>query len=69
MSDAQREITAKFLYDIAKGIALVTLISPWVNGQQSLFLLMMGITMTGALFGWAFWLQREEPKELGNDTD
>jgi len=55
----QRESTAKFLYDIAKGVALLTVISPWVTGQGSWITVVLGGAGTIGLFLWAYWLEGE----------
>jgi len=57
MNDRQRESAAKFLYDLAKGVALLTVISPWVTGQGSWLVMLLGVIATGGLFFWAFWLE------------
>ena len=53
----QRESTAKFLYDIAKGVAVLTVISPWVTGQGSWITMVLGVAGTIGLFLWAYWLE------------
>jgi hypothetical protein len=57
MNKRQRESAAKFLYDLAKGVALLTVVSPWVTGQGSWLVMLLGMTATGSLFFWAFWLE------------
>jgi hypothetical protein len=42
MNARQRESGAKFLYDLAKGVALITLVSSWVTGQPSWLLIAVG---------------------------
>ncbi len=61
MSERQRESVAKFLYDLAKGVLLLTVVSPWVTGQASLPLMVFGSIWGLALFWWAFWLEGEMP--------
>jgi len=57
MNNRQRESTAKFLYDLAKGVLLITVVSPWVTGQRSWLLVVFGFLSACALFFWAFWLE------------
>jgi hypothetical protein len=63
MNKRQRESTAKFLYDVAKGVILLTVVSPWVTGQGSWIIVLLGGTAMFGLFFWAFWL------EGGDDHD
>lgn len=57
MNARQRESAAKFLYDLAKGVALITLVSPWVTGQPSWLLIAVGALFVAGLYFWAFWLE------------
>ena len=57
MNSRQRESTAKFLYDLAKGLALLTVVSPWVTGQGSWITIVLGTVGTGTLFTAAYWLE------------
>jgi len=57
MNDRQRASAAKFLYDIAKGVALITLVSPWVTGQASWVLISLGAVWVGGLYLWGYWLE------------
>ena len=57
MNVRQRESAAKFLYDLAKGVLLLTVVSPWVTGQLSWLLSLIGTFWGLALFAWAFWLE------------
>ena len=59
MNTRQRESTAKFLYDIAKGMVLLAVVSPWVTGQWSWIAMGAGAVGTGTLFAWAYWLERK----------
>ena len=59
MNSRQRESTAKFLYDLAKGLALLIVVSPWVTGHGSLLTIVAGAVGTGTLFAWAYWLERK----------
>ena len=57
MTPRQRESAAKFLYDLAKGVALLTVVNPWVRGQESWLVLILGGMGTLGLFLWASWLE------------
>ena len=57
MTLRQRESTAKFLYDLAKGVALLTVVSPWVRGQESWLVLIFGVVGTLSIFLWAYRLE------------
>jgi len=61
MNARQRESAAKFLYDLAKGMALLTVVSPWVTGQGSALAMLFGAFATVCLFFWAFWLEGDRP--------
>jgi len=61
MNDRQRTSGAKFLYDLAKGVALITLVSPWVTGQASWPLIALGTIWVIGLYLWAFWLEGDQP--------
>jgi len=56
MNVRQRENSAKFLYDIAKGVLLLTVVSPAVTGQATWLVTLFGILWTFTLFAWAYWL-------------
>lgn len=60
MNDRQRESAAKFLYDIAKGVALIAVVSPWVTGHLSWLTLFLGGLTAVVFFCWAFWLERTQ---------
>ena len=57
MTPRQRGSAAKFLYDLTKGIALLTIVSPWVRGQESWLVLILGGMGTLGVFLWAYWLE------------
>jgi hypothetical protein len=52
----QRENAAKYLYDISKGIALVTVVGALTTGQWSILTLSLGALATLVFFFWAYWL-------------
>jgi hypothetical protein len=60
MNDRQRASAAKFFYDIAKGVALITLVSPWVTGQASWLLIGVGAVWVAALYLGAYWLEGDQ---------
>ena len=57
MTPRQQESAAKFLYDLAKGVALLTVVSPWVRGQESWLVLIFGAVGTLSIFLWAYRLE------------
>lgn len=57
MTSRQRESAAKFLYDLAKGVALLTVVNPWVRDQESWHTLILGGMGTLGLFLWAYWFE------------
>ncbi|MEK7765704.1 MAG: hypothetical protein AAB368_05655 [bacterium] len=57
MTKRQRESTAKYLYDLSKGVILITVIGPVVSGQFSWTLLFVGLSGTLGFFAWAYWLE------------
>lgn len=57
MTAKQRESSAKYLYDLSKGIILLTVVSPMVTGQFSATQLALGIAGTFVFFLWAYWLE------------
>ena len=56
MTDKQRDNTAKFLYDLAKGVGLIAVVGGMVSGQATLTSAILGLLAMGALFLWAYWL-------------
>ena len=46
--------TAKYLYDISKGIALVVVVGNIVKDQWSITALFLGLMATLAFFGWGY---------------
>lgn len=61
LNNRQRESAAKFLYDLAKGVLLITVVSPWVTGQASWTLIALGFIWAIGLFFWAYWLEGDRP--------
>lgn len=60
MKPRQRENTAKYLYDISKGIVLVTVVGTLVTGQWNFFTLLIGAIAALVFFLWAYWLDGGE---------
>ena len=57
MNDQQRESTAKFLYDMAKGVGLIAVVGGLVSGQTNWRSVMLGSTAMVVLFFSAYWLE------------
>ncbi len=57
MTDKQRESSAKFLYDMAKGIGLIAVVGGMVGGQVSWRSVIVGATAMMVLFLSAYWLE------------
>jgi hypothetical protein len=56
MKPRQRESAAKYLYDISKGVALVTVVGTLATGQWNFLTLVIGVATTVMSFFWAYWL-------------
>ena len=59
MNDRQRENTAKFLYDMAKGIGLIAVVGGLVGGQVNWWCVLLGVFVMSGLFFIAYWLDGE----------
>ena len=57
MNDQQRESTAKFLYDMAKGIGLIAVVGGLVSGQASWRSVIVGLLATVIFFLSAYRLE------------
>jgi hypothetical protein len=57
MNSRQRESTAKFLYDMAKGIGLIVVVGGLVGGQANWWGAIMGLVGTITFFLIAYWLE------------
>ena len=57
MNDQQRESTAKFLYDMAKGVGLIAVVGGMVSGQTNWVGVMLGSSTMVVLFLGAYWLE------------
>jgi len=54
MNKKQRENTAKYLYDISKGVALVAVIGNVVKDQWSISNLIIGLLAAIGFFIWGY---------------
>ncbi|MBW2331181.1 MAG: hypothetical protein JRF30_09725, partial [Deltaproteobacteria bacterium] len=52
MNKKQRENTAKYLYDISKGIALVAIVGNIVKSQWNISNLIIGLFAAAGFFIW-----------------
>ena len=57
MTDRQRDSTAKFLYDMAKGVGLIAVVGGIVSGQATGSSVLFGLAGMTFLFFCAFWLE------------
>lgn len=60
MNSQQRESTAKFLYDMAKGVGLIAVVGGLVSGQISWWGVALGLFTMSGMFCIAYWLDGEE---------
>jgi hypothetical protein len=56
MTDRQRDSTAKFLYDMAKGVGLITVVGGIASGQASGSSVVFGVIGMMGLFAAAYLL-------------
>ncbi len=59
MTKKQRESTAKYLYDISKGIALVAIVGNFIKDTWDVPVIILGFLATVIFFLWAYSLERE----------
>jgi len=57
MTDRQRDSTAKFLYDMAKGVGLIAVVGGMVSGQASFRSVIVGVVAMVVLFLGAYRLE------------
>jgi hypothetical protein len=62
MSTRQRESTAKFLYDMAKGVGLIAVVGGMASGQVNWWGVSLGLFTMSGMFYIAYWLDGEEAK-------
>ena len=63
MSHRQRESTAKFLYDMAKGIGLIAVVGGLVSGQANWGSVILGLFGMSTFFLMAYWLEGREDND------
>ena len=59
MTKKQRESTAKYLYDISKGIALLAIVGDFVKEKHNILIIISGLIATVVFFVWAYTLEGE----------
>ena len=59
MTKKQRERTAKYLYDINKGIALLAIVGDFVKEKHNILIIISGLIATVVFFVWAYTLEGE----------
>jgi len=57
MNKKQRESTAKYLYDISKGIVLLAVISNLVQEKWNILSLILGVIAAIAFFLWGYYIE------------
>lgn len=60
MTDRQRDSTAKFLYDMAKGVGLIAVVGALVSGQATASSVVLAVVGMMGLFFGAYWLEGRE---------
>ena len=60
MTDRQRDSTAKFLYDMAKGVGLIAVVGGTVSGQATASSVVLAVVGMMGLFFGAYWLEGRE---------
>lgn len=63
MTKKQRESAAKYLYDISKGIALLTVIGNFTKDKLDIPVIISGVIATLIIFFWAYSLERDIQNE------
>lgn len=59
MTKKQRESTAKYLYDVSKGIALVAIVGNFIKDKWDIPVIIPRLLATIIFFFWAYSLERE----------
>ncbi len=59
MTKNQRESTTKYLYDISKGIALLTVVGNFTKDSRDIPVIILGLLATIIFFLWAYSLERD----------
>ena len=60
MNKTQRQSTAKYFYDISKGVALVAVLGAFVQPEWSVFRILNGLVATILFFTFAYQLEKED---------
>lgn len=61
MNQRQRDNTAKYLYDLSKGIALIAVVGNIVTEKRNFTGLLIGCVGSIAFYLWAFYFDKGEP--------
>ena len=59
MTKKQRESTAKYLYDISKGIAFLAIVGDFLKEKHNILIIISGLIATVVFFVWAYTLEGE----------
>ena len=59
MNNKQKESTAKYLYDISKGVALLAVIGDFIKEKHNALIIISGIIAALIFFIWAYLLEGE----------
>lgn len=59
MTERQRDSTAKFFYNLAKGVGLIAVVGGLVGGQATATSVIVGVLGMVELFLIAYWLEGE----------
>lgn len=59
MTKKQRESTAKYLYDISKGVALLAIVGDFLKEKHNILIIISGLITTVVFFVWAYTLEGE----------
>lgn len=59
MTKKQRESTAKYLYDISKGVALLAIVGDFLKEKHNILIIISGLITTVVFFVWAYILEGE----------
>ncbi len=57
MNDQQRDSMAKYMYDLSKGIALLSVIKPLWEPGAAVLPIIFGVTATCLFFSWGYVLE------------
>ncbi len=60
MNQRQRENTAKYLYDLSKGSALIAVVGNIVSEKRNFTGLIIGLVGSLVLYLWAFYVDKGE---------